>query len=173
MNCILLRCIGCTVFNLCCVSCMQNNSHPIYSWFGAGNCRPTHIERTLLLVREDRKSVQDFKLTLSRSIESDFGLILSPYYKDFLHMERELNGDHINVYRIKDGHSLGPEPMFAFAGRDYISLNKEGMIIIHYSTYFPDSLVISIETGTSFKGQIRVNKLSSGQKNIIMLNEKQ
>lgn len=122
-------------------SCIQNNSYPLRSWIGVGNCTPTLLQREFRVINSKGNLVDNFSIIVG--IEPPDGYIPTPFYGDFLDKERTMNGDDYFIVRIINGRVKNiyvPKKHFSNPIRIISSMSDNKTIRITHSTYFPKSI---------------------------------
>lgn len=129
--------------------CLQNNSHPFRSWFGAEGCQPTLLTREIKLLDSSGKLPKNFRLW----IWPDHGkrIIPTPYFSEFKRMEVELTGTYGYYLESEDGcikYDKDSDPKF-------VTVREDGVVHISYPTYFPKELEVFITAKETINGEER------------------
>lgn len=136
-------------------SCIQNQSHKFKSWIGVGNCSPSLLQREFRVIDNNGKSLDNFSITVL--MDAPAGLIPSPFYGDFIDMERTLHGGNlcpgfrVQIINGKVSNSRNFSKEYSLNPIQVISnMNNDRIIRITYPTYFPKSMCMYISKDGGF-----------------------
>lgn len=147
-------------------SCIQNNSYPLRSWIGVGNCTPTLLQREFRVINSKGNLVDNFSIFVG--IEPPDGYIPTPFYGDFLDKERTMNGDDYFIVRIINGRVKNiyvPKKHSSNPIRIISSMSDNKTIRITHSTYFPKSIsmILTKDELWSCYRKIMINDMPIGE----------
>lgn len=147
-------------------SCIQNHTYPWRSWIGVGHCKPTMLQREFRVVDSSGKPVDYFSIMVG--IKPPEGYIPTPFYGDFVDMERKLNGDDYFIVRIINGRVKNihvPKKHSSNPIRIISSMSDNKTIRITHSTYFPKSIrmILKKDELSSCHGEIMINDMPIGE----------
>ena len=153
-------------------SCIQNNSYPLRNWIGVGNCTPTLLQREFRVVDSSGKPVDYFSIMVG--IKPPEGYIPTPFYGDFVDMERKLNGDDYFIVRIINGRVsnshvpkvLSPHPIQIIS-----AMNNDRKLSLAYATYFPKSIRMILQKDGCLhcSDEIMIKDMPTGDVSTIVL----